>query len=231
MAGMPLWLKWLVSDVTSKTLWSTPDTPVTLTMTCRQLSVPEHLINPVLGALALLLKEYNWTQVGTETVEDTVEYLDHMFNGMQERCNVIGELKHHTLAVIPDNWLVCDGTQYPRVDYPELYSVLDPVYIVDVDNFVVPDAVDRFLYSAGNIQSVGSSGGQRTVTLNVSQMPQHGHLVSKYSPNVDLEGAGIPDPLSVGLPEIPTQSGLRGGGQPHSNMPPFVALKVAIVAK
>lgn len=214
-----------------KPLWTTPDTPVTIKMTCRKLVFPFHLVDAVGGALSLLLKEELWEKVGTETVEDAVEYLDEMWLKMSESCEVIGEVKTHVLNVLPSNWLDCDGMTYLRTDYPDLYSVIDPALIIDADHFKTPRMWSRFVMGKGPMNNVNDTGGAGQVALTVNEMPSHNHSSHFYSTNIDLEGAGVPDPLSVGLPQIPSVTGSRGGGAPHENKPPFVILKFAMVAR
>ena len=199
-------------------------------MTCRRLIFPMHLVDAVGGAISLLLDEQLWQKVGTETVEETVEYLDQMWLAMSEGCQVIGEVKTHTLQTIPDNWLPCDGAQYLRVDYPLLYAVIHPNFIVDADNFIVPDMRDRVVGGEGALSTMGQMGGTRQTTLALANMPEHNHQFLQFQQTALLEGAGVPYPLAVTAPTLPANTNSKGGNAPFSNLPPYSILGFAIVA-
>ena len=85
---------------------------------------------------------------------------------------------------------------------------------------------DVFLLCAGNTYAAGSTGGAADVTLSVEQMPSHrhnfetamqswGHLRQDGDQHIWILG-------DVNQQKInPT-----GGGQPHNNMPPYLAVYV-----
>jgi len=211
-------------------LWSTPDTPTSITWSCRSFTIPFVLLDKVLGALGALLYEDNWEKDGTMTVEEAVEYMDDMWSNMR-RCGVIGEVIPHVLAVLPENWLLCDGAQYFRVDYPVLYSVIHPNLIIDADNFVVPDLQDKTAGGVGPLTVVGQSGGTRRETLSQAEMPIHRHQLWQFQNIALLEGLGVPYPFAVTAPQIPANTSQVGGGQSHNNLPPYYILEYAIVAE
>ena len=84
---------------------------------------------------------------------------------------------------------------------------------------------DRFLLAAGDKYVAGSTGGEAQHTLTVEEMPSHGHkydrLWTKPSGDRQLQigNAGF----SLAFNENFT-SGLTGGGKPHNNMPPYIAV-------
>jgi microcystin-dependent protein len=130
------------------------------------------------------------------------------------------------------NELVCDGSQYDRVDYPELYAVLESEYIDDADSFHVPNIHNNFLVGAGDSYSPDETGGENSHTLSESEMPSHRHSYSDYTANPDLEGLGVPDPLAIGLPKIQSaNTNYTGGGNSHENRPPFIGLTFVVIAK
>lgn len=130
------------------------------------------------------------------------------------------------------NELVCDGSQYDRVDYPELYAILEAEYVDDADTFHVPDLRSNFIVGAGSTYSPDETGGEISHTLTESEMPSHRHSYSDYTANPDLEGLGVPDPLAIGLPKIQTaNTNNTGGGNSHENRPPFIGLTFVVIAK
>lgn len=113
-------------------------------------------------------------------------------------------------STIPDGWVLCDGQNG------------------------TPDLRDKFVLGTGNLYAVGSTGGERTHTLTVSEMPSHNHSSSESSIRIPLNdrsggsGAifgekarysanGIDIDVSVNI-------GYTGGGSAHNNMPPYYVL-------
>lgn len=141
----------------------------------------------------------------------------------------------HVVAIITEpkaNELLCDGSTYDRVDYPELYAVLELEYIDDADTFHVPDLRNNFPVGAGATYSPDETGGEDSHALSVAELASHRHSYSDYTANPDLEGLGVPDPLAVGLPKIQTAyTAYAGSGNAHENRPPFIGLTFVVVAK
>lgn len=133
-------------------------------------------------------------------------------------------------GAVPDYALECDGSTYARADYPAVYEVLDPVYILDTDFFRVPDLRGRFIRGASLAEDVGATGGEATHTLTEAEMPIHTHTYIPPTINIDVEAPGVPDPVAAGI-GLPTSTGSAGGGQSHNNLPPYeVLLPCLIVA-
>lgn len=92
---------------------------------------------------------------------------------------------------------------------------------------------DKFLLSAGDTYSAGSTGGEATHTLTVDEMPNHRHN------GIDIDGVyviGWDNGSAKGI-NMTSQNynsstgnrwrtGLNGGDQPHNNMPPYLAVFV-----
>jgi microcystin-dependent protein len=140
----------------------------------------------------------------------------------------------------PANALLCDGAQHAKADYPLLYATLDPVFIVDDENFVTPNLVGRFLVGERGAIPIGSTGGQVSVTLTEAQMPVHTHTTVPHrhatigAASPDLLGA-LPGASMVPLPATTLPAGVTvnaaGGGESHTNMPPYCSVRYCIVAR
>lgn len=146
---------------------------------------------------------------------------------------LIGLILPIVTTYVPTNCLLCDGATYDRVDFPILYGVLDAVFIVDADTFVVPDLRSRVVVGAGEGSGltdypVGESGGVETVTLSASQMPSHVHgLFETTSLAVEPGEAPVLIPFIAALRSTDS----AGGDGPHDNIQPFTALNYVVIAQ
>lgn len=190
-----------------------------------RLKDPQWCIQIVIGLLAGLDDERLFEAFGTATPADAVDYFRDALMTLSPLPLKPGMLMMH-VGDVPPGWLACDGTIYDRVDYPQLYAALDAAFILDADQFAVPDLRDKFVLGAGS-QAVGDEGGQAEVVLDVSQIPSHSHTYTPPTLNVDLESPGAPDVFAAGV-GLPTQTSSVGGDQAHDNMPPYVVARYII---
>lgn len=146
----------------------------------------------------------------------------------------IGQIITGVFETTPPNLLLCDGTTYNQVDYPELYDAIHPNMKEPVLNtFRVPDLRARMPIGEGydnHAYDIGNIGGERQVTLTVSQMPNHRHAGVGGAPYLTLLGAsaGLVSPGSGVKAE--SYTAYEGGSQPHNNMPPYFVVQYYIVA-
>ena len=91
---------------------------------------------------------------------------------------------------------------------------------------------DRFLLSAGSSYTAGSTGGEATHTLIISEMPSHSHTMtagitasSSHSHNT-ANGANVIAmcPTNASDVNLTPQSNITGEGQAHNNMPPYLVV-------
>jgi len=176
--------------------------------------------------LAKLTQESQWAQSETGmTVEQATDEIESAIDAAVFRgCTMIGQVLWVAVAV-PDWCVICDGAAYERVDYPDLYAVLQAAYIVDADNFTVPDLIDRF--AMGAVAS-GAVGGEAEHILTVAEMPAHTHAEQDPGLVIVQTGTGAA-PLSD--PGLPSQTGSTGDGEAHNNIPPYETLTPVIVAR
>jgi len=164
---------------------------------------------------------------------------------------LVGTMFSYCNLTPPDGSLTCDGVQYARVDYPELYAVLHSAFIVDADNFVVPDTRGRVIVGSGlgpglSSRPITTTGGAETVTLDTSQIPSHNHGIVDPG-HVHTEGIAVPA-VGAAIVGVPVPSAIpgvgvtgasvtgvsvtaTGGGLSHPNVQPYMALRHAIWAK
>lgn len=182
------------------------------------------------GCAAFLHDPANWTGAGIDLTESEINEINELVDQAEDELilSAVGLIMPIANAAVPEYMLLCDGTQYLRVDYPELFEVLDPVFIVDPDNFVTPDLRDRFVLGSPTTP-VGNTGGTNTHTLSVSQLPSHSHLYEKETIGVLAEGLGVPVPATLPV-TLPSATTLTGSGTSVNHQNPYIALLYGIIA-
>lgn len=82
---------------------------------------------------------------------------------------------------------------------------------------------NAFLWAVDSSGTIGQTGGSKTHTLTVDEMPHHGHG-SVYSQHAD----GTKDKAWYTTAGSSLAYGVvgSGGGQPHNNMPPYIQVSV-----
>lgn len=136
-----------------------------------------------------------------------------------------------SLSSTPDTgWLLCDGTQYNRADYPALAALIPestPNIGGDENVFFVPNMAGRVPVGAGGAFSwtparqMGQVGGTYQHTLTLNEIPAHQHETfptntgsgDRFISGADFAGNTTGDNRFKTFP--------AGGGNPHNNMPPF----------
>ncbi len=141
----------------------------------------------------------------------------------------IGAIIPFVGAVIPGYALLCDGTTYNRVDYPTLYTAIDPAFHIDADTFFVPDMKMKFPLGRRTGQPLGTTGGTARETLTELQIPAHSHDYTTPGTTLVPVGELIPVTLATS-PVVPVVTGLTGGGRSHNNMPPSLMVDYIIIA-
>ncbi|MDX2137938.1 MAG: tail fiber protein [Chloroflexota bacterium] len=148
-------------------------------------------------------------------------------------------LPYITLAA-PQDCLPATGGSYLRTDYPALYAALDTAFVIDADNFRVPDLRGRSPIGAGtgtnlSARAVNEVGGAETHLLTANEMPAHVHDTAGGGvqfAQINVQQGGTSAFLLAQFPAgFELTTGLAGQGQAHNNMMPFVALNWCIVAK
>jgi microcystin-dependent protein len=131
----------------------------------------------------------------------------------------------------------------PISDNDALFALIGTTYGGDGQTtFALPDLRGRVPVHIGSggasTYVLGQVGGVEGVTLLTQQLPQHTHLAAassgagtSSSPANGFWAAWGSAPYSTSSPNVqmdPVGIGLTGGGQPHENRPPVLALNYMI---
>lgn len=94
---------------------------------------------------------------------------------------------------------------------------------------------DKFLLACGSTYANGSTGGEATHTLTETEMPSHTHNIHSSIGDGGRINGGYNAPSGSSTYNIPFTltndtnyivNRNAGGGQPHNNMPPYLAVYV-----
>lgn len=152
----------------------------------------------------------------------------------------IGEIIMFGGDFAPRGWALCDGQLLPINQNQSLYSLLGTTYGGDGKaTFALPDLRGRFPLHPGlgpglTPRGLGETGGAETATLAVNQIPPHRHTMPAPQ-KVLVRGTGDQvEGITVGGDQGAAGEGATGdtgGGQPHNNMSPFLAVNFIIATE
>jgi microcystin-dependent protein len=157
----------------------------------------------------------------------------------------VGELRMFGGNFAPAGWAFCNGQLVPISQNETLFQVIGTTYGGDGQNtFGLPDLrgrrpVHQGLSLNGTSYPIGQAGGVETVTLTLNQVPVHTH-----APQAVAEAGSLSAPAGAtwaqwsnnpyalsGSPTVQMAGnalGATGGGQPHDNLPPYLAVSYII---
>ena len=160
----------------------------------------------------------------------------------------VGSVLPMAMGVVPQGYLLCDGTSYNANDYSDLFGTIGIAFndVSDASgSFRVPDLRARFPIGAGGsanypffsaFDTIGSRGGATRTDLSANQLPVHNHIqrVGDY-PSIPPVGNPFPVPAKVQATIADTTSSNMfvngvavGAQQPLSLVQPYLTLNYVI---
>jgi microcystin-dependent protein len=157
----------------------------------------------------------------------------------------LGEIRIFGGNFPPQGWAFCNGQLLAISTNSQLYGVLGTRYGGDgVSTFALPDLRGRTPLKAGqgvglSNRAIGESSGIEAVALDVSQTPAHTHTAraSTLNGGYDNPAGGVMARMPSAVPEFAASADVNlaaaavastGGGQPHNNMQPYLAVTYII---
>ena len=152
----------------------------------------------------------------------------------------IGEIRMFAGNFAPVGWAFCNGALIPISENDALFNLIGTTYGGDGQNtFALPNLQSRVPLHVGPGFALGQAAGAESVTLTVSQIPVHSHVLQASDADGDAPGPGnnVPaaatafDPYESASPTVdmsPDMLGSTGGSQPHDNMLPFLVVNFII---
>jgi len=157
----------------------------------------------------------------------------------------LGEIRMFGGNFAPQGWALCNGQLLSISQNTALFSLLGTNYGGDGrTTFGLPDLRGRAPIHMGQgagltARSIGNASGRETVALTIQECPPHSHSAAGAS------GASQPSPVGNFWSTDPNGNtaaysttansvmsaaavGTTGPGQPHDNMPPYLAVNYII---
>lgn len=132
----------------------------------------------------------------------------------------------------PDGWLICDGSAVSRTTYSNLFDVIGTNY-GDGDGsttFNLPNLKGRIPVGIDandtSFDTVGETGGEKTHTLTISEMPSHNHTFNFRTSGTQALSGDHGAYMLAGTND--TAIANAGGGQAHNNLQPYVVMNYII---
>lgn len=138
---------------------------------------------------------------------------------------ITGVIKEYAGVVAPSGYLLCDGSAVSRTTYAALFNICGTNYGTGDGSttFNLPDKRGRVGvgYKSGDADfgTLGITGGAKTHTLIVSEVPALGISIPSYSPNNGGNSGVLQN--TPGPADGATNLNTTGGGGPHNNIQPY----------
>lgn len=157
----------------------------------------------------------------------------------------VGDIALIPFWFVPRDWLPCDGRVVTAAENATLVKVLGDRYGGDgIGTANLPDLRGRTPIGTGagpglTVREIGQSGGEAAHKLTQAEMPLHSHALRGTIgiPASGDPGGNIPanaNAYASRPPKAPMGGGavtLSGGGRPHDNLQPWLALQWIIAAQ
>lgn len=163
----------------------------------------------------------------------------------------VAEIRMFAGNFAPRGWALCNGQIIAIAQNTALFSLLGTTYGGNgTSNFALPNLQGRVPIHSGQGPGlsnyvVGETAGVETVTLLQSEITGHSHTLSAEDPGIGSADQSAPGPTSVlaqstggfafradattqPVPMNQSAVSTLGGGQPHNNLQPYLAVTFII---
>jgi len=165
---------------------------------------------------------------------------------------ILGEIKIISWNYSPKAWAFANGQQLPINQNQALFSLFGTTYGGNGQTtFAIPNLRGQVPIHMGDGYAIGETAGSASVTLNLSQLPAHNHIMQARNAAAGAVGGNVGAPTKTfaqGLAIVtggnqpvniygtgsptdtmgPTSTTSIGGNQPHENRQPYLCLNFIV---
>lgn len=165
-------------------------------------------------------------------------------NGLWKTLNVkvtdtlpVGTIIPYAGSTIPSNYMKCEGQELSRIEYDLLFNAIGTTYGVGdgTTTFNLPNLKGRVITGIDindtDFDTLGETGGEKTHTLTIDEMPSHNHGIRDTLDMNTVAGDNRSVVVGGGAtwnPADPVMLSDTGGDQPHNIMQPYIVLNYII---
>lgn len=171
------------------------------------------------------------------SVAEINKVTDDNMNEIKDTINTntpVGSISLFAGTTAPSGWLICDGSAVSRTTYANLFSVIGTTYGTGDGSttFNIPDLQGRvpvgYKSSDTSFDTIGETGGEKTHTLTVDEIPSHHHDVGWDYEGSTGSGHGTLIRPQWNNPQYQYDTSNTGGGQAHNNLQPYIVMNYII---
>lgn len=187
-----------------------------------------------------------WEKIGDTSLDlsnyATKDYVDQLISSSKMDMLPVGTVFPWFSNDIPTNFLELNGQAVSRTTYSDLFELYGTTYGTGDGSttFNLPDLSGRVPVGLNVnkewFDQLGKTGGNEEVTLTIDQIPSHSHNI-KIRADYDYDiGVGSGGNL-MGTGQFNWSANNQfinentGGGQPHTNLQPYITVKYIVKAQ
>jgi len=149
-----------------------------------------------------------------------------------------GSISMYAGSTAPTGYLLCDGSAVSRTTYADLFTAIGTTYGTGDGSttFNVPNVKGKVPVGRDSgdtsFDTLGETGGEKTHTLTVAEMPSHNHAIKSQSgnyPATDFTDKGF-ERSGASNYELNNTTNIAnaGSGQAHNNLQPYIVFNYII---
>jgi microcystin-dependent protein len=178
---------------------------------------------------------YQWMNWFMTLVSAWIDYFESMTDYLVGAQIVPpGAVLPYAGSVAPEGYFIADGSEVSRTVYLPLFNVIGITYGAGdtTTTYNLPDLRIRvpvgYKSTETEFNALGKTGGAKTHTLSVGELPSHAHAVPFTLDGHDAAGTGSDPNVRPVNPTGSATTSSVGSGDAHNNLQPYITLNYII---